>query len=422
MRHHAIRLTRVVGPVTALYILKIVIALGIFVFSSRWLDDKTFIAFNQLFLLFSLLNLVSAAGTVSGLVSVVAGAGDDTTAVASGLRSALVIWSCTHVLLIATALLLADAILRALTIENAPSWLIPSLAVFAMLSGLGQILCATLVGKMKIAVNVALQSAGTVAGGCGSLYFIGSGQYVPAIVCYAFGTAVVAPLAAWWLQKELKCVRSVSADHLGTMARYSACFIYTAALTPIAFFGVRYAYELRLGEAALRDLITAMRLSDVNTQFVGMMMAQLLLPRIAANPDAAYAQSVVKKFGAFAGLCMAGSLCAYLLLHEHVAFILPLATGGTGVVVIALFLLGDVLRVPQSMGLTLALAEGRLAAFASIETAGVVLMLAIFVATIQADMVVGAALAYACGYAASGCVAMLLWFKSHAVGNRTDKA
>jgi O-antigen/teichoic acid export membrane protein len=406
------RIIRSYSPIAALFIIRISFALGIFLCSSVAFKDSEFIVFNQLFLLFSLINLISAGGTVSGIVSFVAHAREDSIVVASCLRSALIIWSILNFTIVSITLIFSSLIFSGLAIADEPYWIVPVLAGLAALSGLGQIFGSVLIGQLRSNLNIAVQLTGMIVGGTSAVWLIFQNHHIEAILLYAVGSALTSLISAILIRSIIFKMLSVSADLVGEMARYSATFVYTASLTPITFFLVRYIHELNFGTPALRDLITATRISDVNTQFVGLIMSQLLLPRVAANLDKSNVQRVVLESGIISVFAMTFSFVAFILISDKIDIIMPLATGSAGIALILAFLIGDIVRVPQSIALNLALAEERFLGFAAVETAGAILMIATLLVTTRLNWPIGPGLAYAAGYAISGGLAMSIWFRT----------
>jgi hypothetical protein len=411
MNQSILRTLRSYISIASLFIVRISFALGIFLYSSLVFKDKEFIIFNQLFLLFNLLNLIAAAGTVSGIVSVVARAKNNPIMVASCLRSALIIWGTLHFIIISIALIFSSFILSGLAITEAPYWIVPALAGMAALSGLGQIFGAVLVGQLRSDLNILVQTAATILGGISAIWLIYLNQHIEALLAYAIGAALTSIIITVLIRSVLFYITLVPADVLGKMARYAVTFVYTASLTPIAFFIVRYIYELNFGAPALRDLITATRISDVNTQFVGLIMSQLLLPRVAASLNKPDAHEIVVESIVISVAAMIFSFITFILIKDYFNSFVPLATGGAGLSLVLVFLLGDIFRVAQSVSLNLALAEERFLGFALLETAGAMLMIVTLLVTTQFNWIIGPGFAYAAGYAISGGVALGIWFR-----------
>ncbi len=406
------RLFRSYSPIAALFIVRISFALGTFLYSSLKFNDNEFIIFNQFFLLFNLMNLISAGGTVSGIVAVVARVNNDLLKTASCLRSALIIWGALHFIVLSIALIFNWVVLSGLAIPDAPYWILPTLAGMAALSGLGQIFGAVLIGQLRSNLNIVVQMAGSILGGVSAIWLIFHNHYIEAVLLYAVGAALTSVISAVLVRSVLSQILSVSANLVGKMARYSATFVYAAALTPITFFLVRYIHESNFGAPALRDLITATRISDVNTQFVGLIMSQFLLPRIASSLDRSDVQRVVIESSIISIFAMTLSLIGFILIKDDFEVFVPLATGAAGLSLILVFLLGDIFRVPQSLSLNLALAEERFLRFALIETAGAILMIAILLITTRLNWPIGPGFAYAAGYAISGAFALSIWLRT----------
>lgn len=374
--------------VAAFFGIKVALALVLLKLSATGLDPAGFALFSQFLLFSALLNLIASGGVQHGLVRQIAGSGAETVQARTAFRAAVEIWA-----VVSLAILLIipfhGSVSVLLTGNAAAGWIVPFIVGAAVLNGLGQLFAATLIGTGKLTANAGAQAAGLVAGTAASAWLLGRGEAEQAAVAFALGS-LATPLCAVLLARGCPAIGLGMTRGLGAERRwllgYSGAFVVAASLMPAVLFALRYVYLEVFGVDALADWLVANRVSDVSTQLLGLFMAQWFLPGLAGTTVGAASLVLARKaflvgtaaMLLFAGLFAAGS-SIWIPLFISPEY-LPAAN------FIALYMIGDALRVSASIALHGALARRRLFTYVGLEVVAATLLAAITLGLIVAGV------------------------------------
>lgn len=381
-----------------LFVVKILIGFVVLFASSRLPHGADFVFFNQFFILFALLNVVSTAGLQNGIIRETASAAAPER-VAHVLAAALVVVVPIAALLVAGGTLAGARISLLLVGSEDFGWLVGAISLLAACSGFGQILCAVMTGTGRGRNAMLVQTLSLLLAGGATIWRLLAGDVVGAILTYAGGSALlplVAVLFMAYLRPVLAFAWQVERAILTQLTRFSAAYLITASAMPLTLFALRAAYRHRLGEAMLSNWLAANRVSDVLTQFIGLYMTQVHLPRFAAAQSAAQASRIARHSIFTAAAIMATGAMVFFAAADTWIRVFLSARFLPAREIISVYVLGDTLRTLPSALMFTALALGRAGTSAGLELTNA----AIFAAVTLVLLRHGEALAPAFGYIA----------------------
>ena len=367
---------------------KILIGLALLKLSAELLPSSSFTLFSQFLLAWALLNLVASGGVQNGLIRQIASA-ESAVEARTAFRAGMRIWAVASLVLM-TLWPLKDRVAVILVGDTAAAWIVPWLVCAAAMGGFGQLCNAVLIGSGRLTSNVVSQSAGLVAGFVGAVACLYRADAGWAVVAFA-GGSLFTPLVAGLLCRKLPAlspgvVYSVGAEVRALLA-YSGAFIAVALMTPIMLFILRYFYREAFGVDALAEWLVANRISDVSTQLIGLFMVQWYLPKVAGTANGAFeTRTVVATF--VVGTTVMLLLLAIFMIGAPVIvplFLSPQYLSASGL--IAIYMLGDALRVSASMAVHHALARRRLWVYLGIEATSAALLGLLVGGGIQQDRI-----------------------------------
>ncbi len=386
---------------------KIVVGVLLVSLSAHRLSAGGFSEFTQLMLGFSLLNLLAAGGTQNGIVRGVARARGDHASAGRTIAAALRLWLVLGGTSIAMVYLFRSPLDRFLVGRSEDCWLLPVAALLAVVAAFGQIQCAILTGLGQAHRSLAAQSAGLLAGGLGAAASLLGGHYRVAILAYAAGPALTILVATLALRAHRLAFVSGGSRwrDCQELLGFSASFLITASVTPLALFVLRDDYRAAFGTVALGYWLAANRISDVNTQLIGIYLSQLFLPRASATRGPLTAITVRALLTATA--MMAGTLCLFCLAPHRLIRLFLSPAFEQAIPLIILYLIGDVLRCLHSTALNLSLAERRLARYAATEIGSAAIMLVVTLGLIGRGYSLAPGVGYGIGVALAGIASLL---------------
>lgn len=355
---------------------KVLVGLALLKLSADFLPVAGFALFSQFIMLWALLNLVASGGVQNGLIRQIASAANDAS-VRTAFRAGGRIWAAASLLLLAL-ILLREIISVVLVGDVAAAWIVPWLVVAAIVAGAGQLCSAVLVGSGRLTANVGSQTAGLVAGFAAAAACLYRAEAEWAVIGFAMGS-LLTPVTGWVLARKSPALSRGRADPVGPEVRallgFSGAFMAVAIVTPTVLFGLRHFYLEAFGIDALAEWLMANRISDVSTQLIGLFMVQWYLPTISTpgrtvpeNRSTALTAFVIGTavmIGILAVFVTGAPVLVPLFLSQQY---LSAATS------IAMYMLGDVLRVAVSVAMFHALARRRLWTYLGIETASAALI------------------------------------------------
>jgi hypothetical protein len=376
--------------------------------SAHRLTATDFPDFTQLMLGFSLLNLLAAGGTQNGIVRGLARAGADRLLAARTVAAAIRLWCVFGATIILLVLVLRAPLSNFLIGRADHLWLLPVAATLAVSAAWGQIQCAILTGLGHAHRSLHAQSAGLVTGGIGAAAFLIGGDYRAAIVAYAAGPCLTALLTTLALRSygfPLLPLRSDWRDCIDLLG-FSGSFLLTASVTPLTLFVLREDYRVAFGTVALGYWLAANRISDINTQIIGVYLSQLFLPHASAARDGAARAAATRRAMLTSAAMMVGTLGLFCLAPHLLVRSFLSRTFEPAIPLIILYLIGDVLRCGHATALNLSLAERRLARYAATEIGGAAIMLIVTLVLIARGEPLAPGIGYGVGVTVAGAISL----------------
>lgn len=410
--------------VSVFFALKLVLGMVILVVAARSLPVAGFAVFSQLLVLLAFLVTLATGGVQHGIIRQVAVAGQDGEgAVYSVIRAGLALWGGVGIMLVIAAAALAGRLSVLLIGSSVVAGAIPVMAGLAVATGLGTLLCAVLTGQGRPAASLVAQGLGLVMATSLALFFLVRRQPVGAAIGFAAGPLLTTSCALVLVGRPIaKCMRF--GRHLDRSVRqllsFSGAFLATAAMMPLTLLALRSVYRETFGMEFLGYWLAANRVSDVNTQLLGLYMTQEYLPRAASAIDWQERRTLVTRTlfitsGAMLlGLGVFSTAPALWITLFLSAKFVPAAGLIEG------FFVGDFFRVAASLAAYTALAHKRLWIYVSLEALAASCM-AFFVLTATALGVPGGpAMAYVATYGIIAVAAALYYW--HAGRPRANAA
>lgn len=383
--------------------LKLVLGLVILVAAARALPVADFAIFSQLLVLLAFLVTLATGGVQHGMIRQVAVSQQDGDAgFHSTIKAGLIIWAVVGTVLIFVIAMLAHRLSVLLIGTDDGGWVIPWLAVLAVGTGLGTLLCAILTGQGRPVASLASQALGLVIATGIALYFLVAGQPIAAAAGFAAGPLLTTIGAALFVGRPVfesirlgRDLRAAVSQLLG----FSFAFLVTAALMPLTLLALRAIYRESFGLELLGYWLAANRISDVNTQLLGLYLTQEYLPKAAAAGDRTARRAlVVRSFGVATAAMLVG-LGAFSAAPELLITLLLSAKFVSAASLMQWYFLGDVLRVTSSLATFTALAHRRLILYVSIEAVAAGTLATAVVALTALGFQDGPGIAYAATYA-----------------------
>lgn len=387
------------------FLAKLLSGLAIITASANWLPVRAFADFTQLGLFLAYLTLVASGGVVNGVIRQVA-AHDDANDRRRVLHAAALIWVVASISTMTIAVVFAGPLSQLLSGSQRFAGLIVALTVCSNIAGLGQLLCGALTGMGRVVLSLFYQAAGLVAGVAICLTGLYNNDVAFATLGFAAGPMLTTLLALLSLRESIfsKGRWSAITGEAGVQLRFAGAFLISASVPPLILFSLRYIYREAFGVTPIAYWLLANRVSDINTQIVGLYLAQIFLPMLTATPSLDQRRLV----GRALRLCVGVSLLAlatFMLVGDplmRLVFHNQLARSQS---YIAAYLFGDALRAIVSMAMVCSLARNRPHIYALIEIVAYVLFAAVFMILISARVVDAPFIAYPLAFAIAGVIA-----------------
>lgn len=384
---------------------KLLAGLALITASANWLPVSAFADFTQLSLLLAYLTLIASGGVVNGVIRQIAASenGVDRSRV---VHAAVLIWVCASVFALSVAVAASSALSEVLTGSRKFAGLIVALTACSSVAGLGQLLCGALTGMGRMLRSLVYQGAGLLVGVAACLVGLHHNDVGFAALGFAGGPVLTTVLASAALAKEI-CSRSSWRSVTGeanVQMRFAGAFLITATIPPIILFGLRYVYRDTFGVTETAYWLLANRVSDINTQIVGLYLSQIFLPSLTATPQPGRPRVVARALS----LCVGVSLIALvtfaalggpllkLVFHDQLAQAKPYVLG---------YLLGDTVRSIVSIAMICTLACNRPFSYAFIEVIAYLSFGTVFLILVSVNVVNAPLVAYPFGFALAGVIA-----------------
>jgi len=384
-------------PIMGFFGLKIILGVILVTLSARLRGAGDFAYYSQFFLAFVLFNLVAAGGIQNGVVREVAAALGESGAIRRTISSALALACAIGLVLLAVTALAAPWMSYLLIGRYDSASLVLLLAVCAVASGIGQVLCAVMTGLGRLGVAIGAQSMSLVAGGGLSAAALLYKDPRSAVVAYAVGMALLPIFAFVAMGASRRLMSRLPWPDLAifkTLGHFSGAFLVTASAMPITLFVLRSFYRVSAGEKMLALWLAANRVSDVFTQLLGIYMAQIFLPAVTARLAQGTAAATIRHHILISASVMFVGVACFLAAPTFwiTHFLSPAFLPGT--LFISLYLVGDSLRVLPSSCLYIALARKRTGIYTLLELANAALFFGLTVSLLHFGITLGPAIAY----------------------------
>ena len=379
--------------------------LAIITASANWLPVDDFADFTQFSLFLAYLTLVASGGVINGVIRQMS-AHEEAAERRRVLHAATLIWAVASLLSMAAALAFARSLSELLTGSPRFAMLVVMLTASSSVAGLGQILCGALTGMKRTLLSILYQAIGLLAGVAACLVGLYRSDVAIAILGLSAG-----PMLTTLLGLVLLAPRLFSRSHwtavvreAGVQLRFAGAFLVTASVPPIILFALRYVYRDAFGVAPIAYWLLANRVSDINTQIVGLYLGQIFLPTLTGTTVPAQRRVIARALG----LCVGTSLLALvtflaigeplmgLVLHDQLAGSHRYIAG---------YLFGDTLRAIVSVAMICALARNRPQIYALIEVIAYALFALAFVLLVRLGEESAPFIAYPAAYAVAGLIA-----------------
>ena len=393
------------ASVPAFFGLRVASALVLLKLSASFLPVAGFSVFSQLMLFAALLNVLALCGAQNGVIRQAAAAhtGEE---LARTQAAAFTLWGAAVVLALPAVLIAGGLISNILVDSPAQATVVLGITALALAGAPGQIWCALLTGRKRVARSLTAQAAGLIVGAAAAGWRIMAHDPPGAALAFASGslvtTAVSLPFA---LQLGLPLIpRGFSWAPVRTLLGYSAAFAATTGYASVVLFGLRWVYRGHFGATQLGYWLAANRVSDMSTQLLGLFMIQVFVPHMAMTHDEGRRRAILIRCWAVAACVMTGfvavfSLTSGLLIHLFLSDAYLPAAGA-----IRTYMIGDVLRVWPSLAMYTAFANGRPLRYAGIEAAALTVMAVVATALTSAGDPAAPQLGYVVAYAISAAV------------------
>jgi O-antigen/teichoic acid export membrane protein len=389
------------GTIPIYFALRVASALVLLKLSTRFLTVHGFADFAQFLAFSSLLNMAVVGGAQNGLIRQSAAAvGEELDQVAG---AGLAIWAAALPLVGIPVALLSPQISRILTGSGAYWQIVIALGALALASGPGQICWSILSGRKRVAQSLGTQSIGLVAGTLAAGWFIVRGSVVGGALTFAagplFGTIAAIPFAASLPVRWRPRSRGVR-----PLLGYSTAIASALGFTALVLFGLRWDYREHFGATQLGYWLAANRISDMSTQFLGLLMLQSFVPHLAMTAERGERSRLIVRYGLIGAGLSGAALLVFTAAARPLVHLFLSDAYIPAIPAIRLYMVGDFLRVWASLAMFTAFASGKPGRYAAIEIATIAVMAVLTLALIAAGEVRAPQLAYAAAYAITALV------------------
>lgn len=387
--------------VAIFFAFKVALGAAILVASAQWMTVASFAIFSQLLILIGYLASIGTAGVQNGLIRQVAAATGDEEMIARELRAGIAIWTVVATVAAIGGIILRTQIAVLLTGGRDVAWVVPWLAVFAMWSGLGQLLCSVLTGMGRAHLALLAQGVGLVGGTVPALLMLHRGDPAVAALLFSGGQGLTTLLAAGGVAPILRSAwqhRETVKAEVRRLLGFSGAFLAVTSIMPLTLIALRSVYRTAFGLDALGYWLAANRVSDVNTQLLGLYMTQAFLPAMASAPSSEHRRLALRT-AAIALPVMAIPLVLFLVAPTLLVRAFLSAKFVPALPFFIAYFAGDVLRVGASLASFSALAHARLKLYVGLESTAAILMTFFVIALSAIGKPSAPAIAYVTTYA-----------------------
>lgn len=382
----------------AFFGLKVVAGLLLLKLSAAFLPVAGFSVFSQFMLFAALLNMLAIGGAQNGLIRQIA-ASASAAERARVRNAALIIWGGALAGLGLASILFARPIAIVLAGEAAPAWLVPAIALTALLAGPAQIFCSMLTGMGRVAASLIAQATGLMAGTIGAAVVLAHRAPAGAVLAFSAGPLLTLAVAGLMVRGHKLPAGGFRAiwPEVRTLLAYSAAFAALAVLNAAIPFTLRYIYREAFSAEQLGYWMAANRVSDTTTQLMALYLGQIFMPHYAktfqGEAGAVLRQGWIVGTGIMASFLivfLAGSrLMVTLFLSDKFQPAVPMIAG---------YMTGDVFRATVSVAMYASFARARLTRYVGLEAGALCLFGALMIGLIHAGRPDAPMIAYPIAY------------------------
>ena len=397
------------APIPAYFGVRIISALILLKLSAQYLTVEGFANFTQFLFFSSLLNMMVVGGAQNGLIRQAAAASESELSDVQG--AGLAIWALAVPLVGIPVLLWNAAISNVLTGSGTYGFVVIAIAILALSGGPGQVCWGLLSGRKLVARSLGAQAMGLLAGTAASAWFITRGSFVGAAIAFAAGP-VLGALSALPFVVPFGLKWRPATRGLVPLLGYSAATSATLGFTALVLFGLRWFYREHFGAAQLGYWLAANRISDMSTQFLGLLMLQAFVPHMAGTQDPGERSRLIVKYANLAAGLTGAAFLVFTIGGTPLVKLFLSETYVPAVPAIRLYMAGDFLRVCGSMAMFAAFAAGKPGRYAAIEMATMVVMAALTFGLIEIGEVRAPQIAYAAAWGVTALFVAGAWLRS----------
>lgn len=388
------------SAVAGFFVLKLLSGVVLLMMGARYLSVPQFSVFTQLLILLAFAVTVATVGLPQGVIRQTAAPHENRSRT---LRAAIVIWLAASLIILAVSFTLNSALSVLLTGTETVSGAVSVIGALSVIGGLGAILCARLTGEGRVAASMAAQAAGLVAATGSAAFFLYSSDAESGAIGFAAGPTITTAIAIWFLRPSL--IRSWRfagpiRDSVRELMQFSGAFLVVASIMPITLILARSFYLETFGLEFLGYWLAANRVSDVNTQLIGLYFTQKYLPKATRSlADPVAAAKLISGTALSATAAMIGGLGVFAIAREPLIELFLSSKFVPAAGIIIAYLIGDTLRVMPSLWAFSALARKKFSLYMLIEALAAAAMGGLIIAFTWADRPDGPAIAYIATYA-----------------------
>lgn len=409
------------AAIPAYFGIRIISALILLKLSAQYLTVEGFANFTQFLFFASLLNVLVVGGAQNGLIRQAAAAAESRLCEVQG--AGLAIWAAAVPLIGIPVAVWSSDISHVLTGSRSFGSVALAIALLSLCAGPGQISWGLLSGRKLTGRSLGAQAVGLIAGTAASAWFIMRGSFGAAAIGFAAGP-VIGAICALPFVAQFRLKWLPKAAGLKSLLAYSAATTLTLGFTSLVLFALRWLYREHFGAAQLSYWLAANRISDMSTQFLGLLMLQAFVPHITGIQDPIERSHVVAKYGALGAMLTGGTFVVFAIAGRSLVHIFLSDAYLPAIPTIELYMAGDFLRVAGSLAMFSAFGAGKPGRYAGIEMATTTVMAGLCVALIESGEARAPQIAYAgawgltalvlgCGWALQSNRRPFQWSRPH---------
>jgi O-antigen/teichoic acid export membrane protein len=384
------------AAIPAYFALRVGSALVLLKLSAEFLTVAEFANFTQFLAFASLLNMAAVGGAQNGLIRQSAAANASDLADVSG--AGLAMWAAAVPILGIPVVLFSGQVSHILTGSSAYWQAIIALTALSLLGGPGQICWSILSGRNRVARSLGAQAFGIVGGTAGAAWFILHANFVGAALAFAAGP-LLASLATIPLVARLQLTWRPTTRGLTRLICYSAAMASTLTFSALTLFVLRWMYREQFGSTELGYWMAANRISDMSTQFLGLLMLQAFVPQFAMAASAEERRRVMVRYGLLGAALSGAALVVFVSAGKTLVHLFLSDAYIPAIPSITLYMIGDLCRVAVALAMFTAFAAGKPGRYAAIEICTMTMMALLAIILMKSGQIMAPQIAYVAAFA-----------------------